>query len=80
MNKKLVRGLLVALGILSLLSLGSWGITRLVVARARVEGEFDSAEAGMLVLIKNATHQTIPRRSGLPDPIATLGKIHMSGM
>ena len=51
MNKRLVRRLLIALAVVSLMPLCAWGYTSLVVARARTEGEFDSAEAGMLVLM-----------------------------
>ena len=51
MNKRLVRGSLIALVLLSLILLFPWGYTNLVVANARAKGEYASAEEGMLAII-----------------------------
>ena len=69
MNKKLVRRLLTALAVVSLITLFPWGYTSLVVARARAEGEFDSAEAGMLAMINKrySPDHTVKIWSARPD-------------
>jgi len=51
MNKRLVHRLVMALAVISLMALCSWGYTNLVVANARSKGEYASAEAGMLARI-----------------------------
>ena len=69
MNKRLIRGLVMTLAILSLMALCPWGYTNLVVANARSKGEYASAEAGMLALIsKNyAPDHTVKIYSARPD-------------
>jgi hypothetical protein len=69
MNKRLIRGLVIALAVLSLMALCAWGYTNLVVANARSKGEYDSAEAGMLALMdKNyAPDHTVKIYAARPD-------------
>ncbi len=51
MNRRLVLGLMIAMVVLSLILLFPWGYTSLVVANARANGEYESAEEGMLALM-----------------------------
>ena len=51
MNKRVVRGVVIALAVLSLILLFPWGYTNLVVANAHAHGEYASAEEGMLALM-----------------------------
>jgi hypothetical protein len=51
MDKRHVRILVIALAVLSLIWLFPWGYTHLVVANARANGEYASAEEGMLALM-----------------------------
>jgi len=69
MNKKTVRGLIIALVVLSMILLCPWGYTNLVVLNARSKGEYDSAEEGMLALMdKNyAPDHTVKIYSARPD-------------
>lgn len=51
MNRRRVRRLVMALVVLSLILLFPWGCTNLVVMNARSNGEYASAEEGMLARI-----------------------------
>lgn len=51
MNKSIALRLVIGLAVLGLMVMCAWGYTNLVVSNARSNGEYDSAEAGMLALL-----------------------------
>lgn len=69
MNKRLVRGLVIALVLLILVLLFPRGYTYLVVANARADGEYASAEEAMLALIDKSygSDRTVKIYSAGPD-------------
>lgn len=52
MKNKLIRGLLMALGLSAFVILCSWGYTALIIASASREGVYPTAEQGMIAMLE----------------------------
>lgn len=51
MNKKLVKGLLLGVGLIGFVVLCSWGYTTVVIANASRKGVYPTAEQGMIAML-----------------------------
>jgi hypothetical protein len=69
MNKRLVSGAVIALALLTLMLLFAWKYTHVVIANARAQGEYASAEEGMLALMDESysPDHTVKIYSAGPD-------------